>query len=662
MIKTDYTVQEIIDLTIDERMALPRGGLRLTFPNGDVKVFKTTTTILSAFYWELADTWPGVILTPEHHMGNGNFTVDTHLSLGANVFWSTFFAHPEKNQHLVWDMSRKIYEITNKIYIFNNMHLLPYVCSMSIDDMMDIVLHPITVKAKKRYEDKEIDLETCHDLIYELMTGDYPELKDNEVRKACSAGILSKRQIKQMIGPRGTIPDIDSSTFPHPVIPGYMEGLSSFYDQATEARTSSIAIYATTGPLELSEYNNRQCQLGCSVIQEITYGDAEDCGSTHYSEVLLDNLILSTLSGKNGINPETGEKHLFTGKETKWLNKVVKLRTIDKCLNKDTQSMCLTCLGLTGLIVPPGTNAGSYLSIEPQSEISQTILGVKHVIANAIALSMDISGNRCDFFEKDIEDQFIIYLKEQARPLKMRVHKDEVAFINDVFQVEDVKELTISRVSEVSSAQFFVLDDNGSISNIQRVDCEVSGKGNPLTHEFLEYIKGTRWKIVGKNVEFDLKDWDFNKPFLKTNPVSEDILNTFNAFKTFLHAPEKSTAIRITDFTRVEDAVMALANILSPRVKINYAHLEIFVRPLMCKGLSNDVHDRSFALPAVGDEFRFMPLKTVISERSLGAALAYQEQAALLTDPSTFNRAHKVMPSTPLDARWSDTGLMPLED
>lgn len=662
MSRTDYTVDEIIDMSIEERLALPFGGLRLAFPNGETKIFKTSTTIISAFYWELTATWPGLKLSPEHHMGNGDFTMDTHLGLGAKVFWDTFFAHSSPTHDLVWEMSRKIYEITNKIYIFNNNHLLSYVGTMSIDDMMEIIFHPVTTDAKEQYKSGKISLDDCHELIYELMTGDYPELKDNEIRKACTAGILSKRQIKQMIGPRGTIPDIDSSTFPHPVIPGYMEGLSSFYDKATEARTSSIAIYATTGPLELSEYNNRQCQLGCSVVHEITYGDRHDCGSTDYSEILLDELMLSTVTGKNGLNPITNEPHLFTGKETEWLGKQVKLRTIDKCLNPDTQSMCLTCLGTTGLIVPPGTNAGSYLSIEPQSEISQTILGVKHVIANAVALSMEITGNRCDYFTKDLEDKFIIYLKEQDRPLTMRVHKDEVAFINDVFQVDDVKELRINRVSEISSIQLFTHDDNGSISNINRVDCEVSGKGNPLTHDFLEYIKGTRWRVVGKAIEFDLKGWDFNKPFLKTNPVSEDILNTFNAFKTFLHAPEKSTAVRITDFTRVEDAVVALANILTPRVKINYAHLEIFVRPLMCKGLSNDVHDRSFALPAIGEPFRFMPLKTVISERSLGAALAYQEQAALLTDPSTFNRSHKVMPSTPLDDRWSTTGLMPLED
>lgn len=653
-VNRDYHIRDIMALTIPERLELPDGGLRLTFDDNTVEVFKTRSTIISSMYWDLVTLYPGLTIKPIHHQGNDHYTSGSHNKLASLVFWHTYFASGEPTQQKVWDMTKDLYQSVNNVYNIYAKELLPWVSTMSLDDMMDIFFHPITIEAKKRFEDGLITITECHDIIYTLMTSDREELKYNQVRCACVAGLLSQRQIKQMIGPRGAIPDVNGETFEHPVLPGYIEGLSTFYDSFTETRTASIALYATSSPLEASEYNNRQCQLACSVVRNITYGNESDCGGSHYLNIPVDETLLPMLAGKYMIQ-DNGSLRMIIGNEKSLLGKIVKVRSLTRCSNENPQSMCLTCVGQNGLTVPPGTNAGHHLSIEPQDKISQTILSTKHVIASAVALALLMDkGNRSRFLLQDEDDKFNIRLKDTGKHQKIRIHKDNVMFINDVFTADDITDLSINAISDVSELQICIVnDETGDIATIERVSLEVAGKGSPLAHAFLKYLKDNRWQIVGKYIEIDMIDWNYDEVVVRTNPISEDIMALFNAFKTFLHAPKDSLEPRITDYRNVEDAIVALARILSTKLKVNFTHLEVFIRPLMCKG------DTGYMLPRPDEAFRFVPIKEALQHRGMGNALGYQEQAQLLTDPEVYNRAMYEIPSTPLDDLWSSTGIMP---
>ena len=226
-------------------------------------------------------------------------------------------------------------------------------------------------------------------------------------------------------------------------------------------------------------------------------------------------------------------------------------------------------------------------------------------------------------------------------------------FINDIFAVDDIADVSINGISDISEIQICEInEETNQITNIERVSTEVAGKGSPLSTEFLEYLKGKRWELKGKHLEFNLDEWDFNKPFMRTNPISVDIMALFNAFKAFIHAPKESTAVKITDFKTVEAASVALCHLLASKLKINFTHVEVFIKPLMAKG-------DGYMLPRPDDEFRFISIKEAIQNRGMGNALGFQEQHHLLTDPEAYNRAHKELPGSALDDLWSTDGLMP---
>lgn len=654
-----YNVEEILALDKEQLWNLPLGGLKITFPDGGTAKLKTRAVIYSSYYWRMYQRFPGGSPKVEHTCGNGHYSGDKHLQIMSSVFWDAFLARPSQTQEDFWEMSRCAYELTNELYNDLIIRLSPYMSTLSIKDMVELIEHPTIVEAKELYKKGHMTIKQVHDVTWNLVTSDDPSLVKNEIRRACAAGLLSRRQVTQMVGPRGVIPDISGETFKHPIEQGYIEGLNSFHDSLIESRTASISLYMASGPLEASEYNNRQCQLCCSVVREVTYGQHADCGTHHTVPWHVCKDSLSILKGK--FHMVDGKPVMLHGTESDLIGNVIQIRSITTCGNKDTATTCLTCLGQTGWTIPPGTNLGHHLSIEPQSQISQTILSTKHVIDNAIAMTLfnrkkEEEGGGKDYRRKYLDDPikddpFYIMLKPSKDGYRIRIRKEDAMFLNDIYQVDEITSLDVNGVSNIE--ELLIVDHNaeGLPTNCHVLETTVGGKGSPLTHEFLDYLRDVRWEVVGNHYEIMLTDWDFTQPFIRTCPVSVDIMATFNAFKRFLHAPEKAHGSKITNCRNIEDALRGIMGIFHGKVAYNFAHLEIFVRPLMAEL-------NGYGLPAAGEEFRFITLKDAVHSRGLGASLAFEEQHNLLTSPSSFNRMGTNIQSTPLDDLWDEVGLL----
>lgn len=649
-VRRNYTVEEILSLSKDELWGLPVGGLKIKFPDGSREKLKTRAVIYSSYYWRMYQRFPGGAPNATHSCGNGHYNGDKHLQIMSSVFWDAFLSRPNQTQDEFWKMSRESYEITNELYNDMIIRLSAFMSTLSAKDMVELIEHPEIVEAKRLYKEGVYKIKDVHDISWNLITSDDPALRKNEIRRACSAGLLSRRQITQMIGPRGVIPDINGETFAHPIETGYIEGLHSFHDSLIESRTASISLYMASGPLEASEYNNRQCQLCCSVVRYVTYGNQADCGGKHTIPWRVEKSDVPILKGK--FHVVDGKPVMLHGTETELVGQTIQIRSICRCSNKDTASVCMTCVGQNAWTIPPESNLGNHLSIEPQAQISQTILSTKHVIDNAIAMLLELVGTRAKWLSRPFkDDQFLIALKPQKHSYRLRFIPAQAMFLNDVFHTDDVSTLDINSISSIETMTVIEEDKDGNPIHAHELDVTVGGKGSPFSHDFLQHLRDFRWEIVGRNYEVKLDGWDFTKPFIRTNPISVDIMATFNAFKSFLHGSGKPGCPKITNCTSIPDALRQLKGILEGKVKYNFSHLEIFVRPLMAEM-------EGYGLPHPDEDFRFIPLKEAIHSRGLGAALGFEEQHNLLTSPGSYTRRGSNIPSTPLDEFWDTQGLV----
>lgn len=642
----EFHVRDIMAMAKDRVWELPDGGLWLTFDNDERVKVPTRSTIESSYYWKLALEWPGLEITKRHHLMFGDYQDGTHCDLSSKVYWDVFFGHHKEfmrgeGQETIWAMSKRIYQISNELYNDYITMLGEHCTSMDIEDIVEILDHPTVVEGKKEFEDGLVIADVSHDKVYGLMKTDDPKLQKNEIVRGCKADILNRRQITQVIGGRAFVPDINGETCKTPIYVGYADGLDSIYDRFRESRTASISLYMASGPLEQSEYNNRMCQFLCGVIAGVHYGD---CGGQIVMPWLVEEGDLKALAGKYHMVDDNPV--MLTGIENELVGTKINIRSITTCTHTDPTRPCSVCVGFNALTTPPGTNLGHHLSTEPLARISQTILSTKHVLASTKSVHLDINKTNAAFLRLDPEKpQNVFFNSTIAKDnYGLRIAQEDAAFINDVKSVDDISELTAARITALQNVQLVQYSRGGTIRAVHDINLSIGGKGSPLTLEFLDYMKGLEWEVVGQSIEVSLKDWDIGVPFVTTPRRGEDIMTILRTTSGFLHSPNEANMARAVDSKTPAEACRALLDVMSAKIHVNFTHVEVFVRALMAAG------DESYALPRGGEPFRFIRLKEAIQKRGLGAALAFEGTSDILLTSGSYLRHKDVLPGHPLDA------------
>lgn len=647
-LRRNFTAREIASMSDDELLKLPEGGLFITFDDGSEVKCKTFKTVYVAPFWEFIVKHGGKI-TQNHSMckmvdgeyQESVFTTSTHLNMSEKAFWDTFYSGEEDPKRF-WTMSEDIYLATNRIYNYCAMNDGKYLSTMSLNDVMEVMRHPDIKALKDKWLKNEITLEECHDRCYKIVENDTEYFGSNDIHRSVRCGLLSKTQVKQMIGPRGNVPDINSEAMPHIIEAGYYERLNYAYDSIVDSKSASIALYMQGGPLEDSEYNNRCCQLACSYIRKVEY---RDCGSRQASMTLIeDKKMLRALSGKNVLT-EDGQ-YTLKGNEASLIGKVVPVRGIASCKEKEQGVVCSACLGQSSYLVPPHASPGHVLIIDPLGQISQTILSTKHVLSNVVALTLDLDSVARKYMHLHEDNKFVVMLNEGVNyeDMYIRIHHSEAQYLSDLDRVDDAGAINITAISDIYQMVFMERKDFQN-KNINVVSTEVSGVGSCFTPEALRYIKETGWNIVGDMIEISLANWDHSEPLLVTKRVSQDVKETLNQFKNFINPPKdqrKRMGKTILECETVEEAVDELYAVLKSRLTVSYVQLEMFIKALTAK-------PDNWLFPTGDDEFRFITLNDSLMNRSAVITLGYQFQCRYVSSPETFLKDEKTVPPHEMD-------------
>lgn len=647
-IRREYTAREIAAMSDDQLNQLPKGGLWIQFDNNAKVKCKTYKTVYTAPFWSFIVKHGGRIL-PRHSMFKMDgddvieavYTTSTHLTLSELAFWDTFY-EGDTTPERFWQMSEDIYLATNRIYNFNVRYDLRFMSTLSLNDVMQVMKHPKIRQFKKDWLDKKISLEECHDGCYKVLETDTEYFKDNDIHRSVRCQLLSKTQVKQMIGPRGNVPDITSEAFPHIIEAGYYERLNYAYDSIVDSKSASIALYMQGGPLEDSEYNNRCCQLACTYIRRVVY---RDCGSrSGLTMVVKDKAMLKALVGKNALTNE-GE-YRIKGNEESLIGKTITVRSMATCMEKEQGVKCSHCIGQTAYTIPPNASPGLILIIDPLGQISQTILSTKHVLSNVIALTLDLDNVAKRYMHLHEDNKFVVMLNDDLdyQNTKLRVHHSEAQFLSDLDRVDDAGKINITAISDIFQMAFVRTDGNVT-KDIKLVDTSVSGVGSCFTPEALRYIKAVGWKVVGDMLEIDLSDWNSADPLLVTKRVSQDVTETLRQFRSFINPPDdpkKRIGKTILDCGSVEEAVDQLYTVLSAKLRVSTVQMETFVTALMA-------NPDNWLLPRGDEPYRFVSLNNSLMNRSAVVTLGYQYQLQYITKPETYLKDKNTIPPHEFD-------------
>lgn len=654
--RVDYTVDEIIALSKDELWQLPVGGLRVTFSDKTI-VCPTNIIKVNWYFWQLykfGDIRGGI--SSEYYMGNINFNGGVPRKELSKIFWDVFLRKvggffPGQGLDLVWEMSRRTYQIINELYNDTIFRMTSHVSTLDIMDLIEIVDNPEVIDARVAWKKGEIDTDQCHDVTWGVLTSGDPALKTNELSRGCRTAIFNRRQTNQNIGPRANIPEINGEAHPSAIEHGYIEGLSSQYDRTIEACTASIAYFMAKAPLEDSEYNNRMAQFLCSVIRGVSHGD---CGTKRYIKMRVkDKQDLRRLRGKFRVC-SGGHNHMIYGTEEELIGEMLQIRSFTQCESENPQYPCAMCVGWNAWTTPPHTVLGHHLSVEPLARISQTILSTKHVIASTKPLFLHIDVENAKYLHLGMDNPHEVMLHEQkgVSSVKMRFAREDATFLNDILDVDDVNEIIESRVSAVNVVQMQYMYPEKNNPLAVNLEIGLGGFGSPLSIELLTYMREVGWDIVGTNIEVDMSNWDWNKPITRTPARGADIMSVLYTFQDFVNNPKKPSVVRSCDFSHPGPAIEALMEGLSKYIDVNFAHIEVFVRALMCKLDENGVN--TYELPRPGEPFMFGSMKNIILNRSQGPGMGFELHQRTMFSSSSYLKDGLFIPSTELDYLWTE--------
>ncbi|CAH0448047.1 RNA polymerase beta subunit [Vibrio phage vB_VpaM_sm033] len=659
--RRDYTIDELIAMTKEEMWSLPEGGLRVTFSDGVIKD-RTNVFKINWYFWQLFKFGGLKGVSTAHFMGGEDFNFNGGIPSKelSKIFWEVFVRKcggffPGQGLDLVWDMSRRTYQIINELYNDSIFKMGEHVSTLSLVDLIQVLDDPEVIDAKAKWAAGEMDVDSAHNVTWGRLTSKDEQYKFNELARGCRTSIFNRRQTNQTIGPRANIPEINGEAHRTPIAPGYIEGLDKQYDRIIESCTASIAYFMAKAPLEASEYNNRMAQFMTSVIRGIDHTDC--CSDKTIPWRVRDAKDLEILTGK--FHMVDGKYQMIFGYEEHLIGELIQVRSFTTCKSKDPQYPCAICVGWNAWTTPPGSVLGHHLSIEPLSRISQTILSTKHVIASTKPLYLSIAPENQLRVRLDMENPHnVIFNREpKADKIFFRFARDEAIFLNDILNIEEIQDIIPTRISSLTNIQVLAHMPKKATPTVYNVDVSLGGFGSPLSKEFLTFLRHqfdneSSWDIVGTNIEVDVTEWDFGQPVVVTPKRGADIMSVLYTFQDFVNSPSKANAVRAADFDAPGPAIEALLYGLDKYIDVNFAHAEVFVRALM-SGVDAAGY-LTYELPRGGEPFKFGSMKDIIHNRSESTNLAFEGHVRHITSPGTYLKDDFNIPSASMDHIWCE--------
>jgi len=522
--KPNLSARKLMNLDYETLVNNLRGTFNLTFDDGEVVEVNSRETIFSWFMWGVIRSYPNTPLLYRHHVksqlkGNAFNSSVSMTSLLRDVVSVYRLNTPESKKYV----KKRIYEVINEAYNELSKHTEAYVTSIDILDFCEIVDEPEISQSLKELRPTQRSIDKCYSVILKSLKGS-ESLNRNQLAKAVRFNVVKANQVLQCVGPRGFLTDIDSTIFREPILRGYFAGFRDLYDSVIESRSAAKSLFFAEDPLSDSEYFARRLQLLTMIIKNVDYGD---CGSTK----TIDWLVKPPVYDERGRTVNKGDLANFEGKQyvdndgtlksvkitDKHLeNKVIKIRSIlAGCQHRDIEKgiICSVCFGELHHNLPEHYNLGHISSATMTEQTGQNILSTKHFDGSSDIEPLTLDETKVNFFVVG-DDKNSYYLRKEMLELRtsILIPITSCSSLTDLTSMEDIKNISLSRVSEISDAAIsFTTTRDGETTVPLRLT--FSGRKAMLSYELIEYIFKYGYGTDGRtNFVFDLSRWDYTKP------------------------------------------------------------------------------------------------------------------------------------------------------
>lgn len=627
-----YNARDIANMSVNDIWLLPDGKMSIQFEDGVLET-NARSTIFSWYCMVFHRQYPETPLLMENHLGNKRISGNTHLDLLGKGYFKTLDTYFRKGIPIDLEyMQELVFKTTNAIYNDFTYRLESYITSISILSFIEIVENEKVKKANENVLPNQASIDKTYKIIKDEILNE-ENFIGNPISEAAKSGVVSMGQVLQCVGPRGYLTDIDSNIFRNPILQGYVHGIRTLHDSMIESRSASKAQFFAKDPVADSEYFNRKMQLQTSVVRNIHMGD---CGSKVTMPFRVRSTDLDSLVGKFYVD-ETNTLKVVGDNQRELIGKNILLRTPLGCEHHDRNGVCLVCMGEIGYSIPSQTILGHVSATVLCEIISQSVLSVKHLDGSSSVDEFKLGAYEKEYINIGADPNTIKFNNEhEGKKVLLIVSAEESQYLPDINKVKDVRKLNINRVSSLREVEIVIEDDEGEV-DIAVVPVSMGNRLSSFTHEALDYIKKVSWSLTLKgDFCIDFSDWDFNKPLFEMPLKHTNMVDFMKEIEMFIKSPKKTRQNKhiktLKDFDNPQDGLLALYTLVSSKLKINIAHLEIIVLSTLAQ--NPDKYDHRLPLPkwsgkAAGYEDN-------MALRSNSVAMAYEKQGTTLYDLRSY--------------------------
>lgn len=628
---------DLLHLSHADIWNMPDEKFILRFEDGELET-TTRRTIFSWYHWEVHRQYEKIPLMTYHHMGQAALGSDTMLDILSHCSRDIHLAYGDSiDREQTWKL---YYQVVNDVYNDFSSNLEAYQTSSNILDYLEIFDHPEVQAANAAVRPNQTSITKAYDRIGKaVMTA--PELRHNAVALACRSGLLKLNQMIQIPGPRGFMTDADSNIFQHPIVKGYLEGITTIHDAAIESRGAVKALLFTKKPLRQVEYFNRKMQLSTAIVRDLVMND---CGSTEYINLFVSKVVLKGIEGKNYL--KEGKLYPVTPESTDIINTTIQMRSPLLCRYRGKNSVCAVCFGQIAYSVPRDTNLGHVSSTEMCQEGSQLVLSVKHYEGSSVVMAMSIDDSDSRYIrEGDSAGKVFIqsHLKGKGVYLLMdSVSKPPVEGASGLASLNaqtDISALSIARITSFRDV-IFGYDGDGGYANETYVSISLGSRLGSLSRDFLSYIREEGYTITDSGMyKVMLDNWDFDKVAFELPLRHLNMLDYMSEIEVFLRSPSDNksdgragVSKKLIDYTSFDAAVADLYELVSSKLSVNIAHLEVILLSLTRSATDPD----DYRIPEFGEPAMFERHSTLMEGRSAGASMAFERQPAIIENVDSY--------------------------
>lgn len=634
-------VRDLLDITETKLWKLKVPGLvDLTFDDGEVVYNADTVDVLiSWYYWKIAYYYRDLSITTNMFLNGKRYTDNTHKELLEAAIDETIDRDDIDKEH-VWHIGYR--EIYNKLYNVIVERMLPYVGTMNVPEILEILFDEEVFKSNNNIKNSLKSCNDAHTLLREMWENEkYP---DNPSTQSYLNHTVSPAQLYQSYGPRGQTTNIDSEIYGNVITRGFAQSFIKINDLCKESRSAAKALLFNKDPVAAAEYFNRKLQFVCAKIRRVVKGD---CGTHDYHEVQIDDdaagkaLFKSIVGLYQILDDDTiqeiraSDKHLIGTR--------VRFRTTLCCSHLPKQVVCEKCYGKASYSLPWDTNPGHVSSTAICKLITQLIISTKHLDFIVHKFKAWLNKRERFYLEthKGVDD--LLFLNHERKHVYMRFSALEASEIVKINYLSSLKAIPLTTISSLSNVTFYMKDADGTFCAMDSY-CLIKNAIQPsLSQPLLEYMKEYGWTTIDKQYMVDLSKWDNEKPLL-VYPLKNDNMSDYHKrverhIRSNKSAGAEESAITHNNFSKLSSYDDVTAALLDTHrmieEKLSGVHLG-HIATVLAASRCAEPDAGNYTMPESMEYGKFENHDDIIRGSSLGVAMFYKDQAKILNSLEAF--------------------------